>query len=147
MIKMRRSDKRVTDTSEIKKIIDACKVLRMAFKDSEGLCILPLNFGYEFENEKLKLYFHGAEQGRKARFLKSEQTDVAFEMDCDHALDDNDIACKVGFFYSSIVGTGKANIIEDEAEKVHAVEFLKIEPGTQKNALRFSMKFRCKCGI
>ncbi len=126
MSSMRRKDRMVTDPNEIESIIKKCKVLRMALKDSEGLYIVPLNFGYEFEGEELKFYFHGAKEGRKARFLKGDNRNVAFELDCNHALDDNEIACEVGFFYSSIVGAGKANIIEGEKEKVHAAEKLMI---------------------
>ncbi len=159
MTTMRRKEKMVTDLTEIKKIIDKCKVIRVAFNDEEGLYILPLNFGYELIGDKLKFYFHGAKQGRKARFLESPEDNVAFELDCNHALDDNDIACKVGFFYSSIIGTGVASIIEDDAKKVHAIEKLmvhqtakkyQIKPDMLKNVIVFEItsdQFTCKQDI
>ncbi len=159
MSSMRRKDKMITDLKEIEKIISKCKVVRMAMKDSEGLYIVPLNFGYEFVEETLKLYFHGAKEGRKARFLQGDNREIAFELDCNHALDDNDIACKVGFFYSSIVGTGKASIIEDGEEKVHAAEKLMIhQTGREykmtqemfKNVMIFEIvsdEFTCKQDI
>ena len=52
---MRRKDREITDIEEIRDIIEKCKVCRLAMQDEEGLYLVPLNFGYEFEEESLAL--------------------------------------------------------------------------------------------
>ena len=59
---MRRKDREITDIEEIRDIIEKCKVCRLAMQDEEGLYLVPLNFGYEFEEESLALYFHSAKE-------------------------------------------------------------------------------------
>ena len=60
MREMRRSDRMITDREEIVDVLDSCKVFRMAVHDEEGVYIVPLNFGYTYEEDVLKLYFHSA---------------------------------------------------------------------------------------
>ena len=63
MREMRRSDRMITDREEIVDVLDSCKVFRMAVHDEEGMYIVPLNFGYTYEEDVLKLYFHSAGEG------------------------------------------------------------------------------------
>ncbi len=65
---MRRKDREVVDQKEIMQIIDNCKVCRIAMHDKEGLYIVPLNFGYSYENSQLVLFFNRAKEGRKINF-------------------------------------------------------------------------------
>ena len=114
---MRRKDREVTEPTELLKIIQGCKVCRLAMQDERGLYILPLNFGYEFDGDSLTLYFHSAREGRKIDIL-SQSPAVAFEMDCDHQLVASDIACRNGYAYKSIIGNGNACLINDTEEKI-----------------------------
>ena len=57
----------------------------MAVHDEEGMYIVPLNFGYTYEDDVLKLYFHSAGEGRKVDALAADPK-VAIEMDTDHYL-------------------------------------------------------------
>lgn len=57
----------------------------MAVHDEEGMYIVPLNFGYTYEEDVLKLYFHSAGEGRKVDALAADPK-VAIEMDTDHYL-------------------------------------------------------------
>ena len=50
MREMRRSDRMITDREEIVDVLDSCKVFRMAVHDEEGMYIVPLNFGYTYED-------------------------------------------------------------------------------------------------
>ena len=54
MREMRRSDRMITDREEIVDVLDSCKVFRMAVHDEEGVYIVPLNFGYTYEEDVLK---------------------------------------------------------------------------------------------
>lgn len=120
---MRRKDREVTDERALLKIIEECRVCRVAVQDEEGLYIVPLNFGYQFEDGILNLYFHSARDGRKVRAF--QQCDkVAFEMDCGHELVEGNIACEYGFRYRSIVGGGIIKKLDSREEKEHALRQL-----------------------
>ena len=113
---MRRKEREVTDRQDLIRILDDCKVIRIAMNDEEGLYILPLNFGYEWIEDQLVFYFHSAKAGRKLSIIKKKAT-VAFEMDTDHRLIEADQACGYGFAFASIIGTGQAEIVSDPEEK------------------------------
>lgn len=113
---MRRSDREVTDISELTRILDECKVCRVAFKDEHGLYIVPLNFGYVFHQSQLVLYFHSAKTGRKLSAIEKDDQ-VAFEMDGHHLLIEADQACGYGFAFDSLLGNGSALIVSDLKEK------------------------------
>ena len=120
---MRRKEREVKDINELIKIIDKCKVCRIAMQDKAGLYIVPMNFGYTYENNQLVLYFHSAKEGRKISALK-ENCDICFEMDCDHRLITGDKACKYTYSYKSIIGNGKVVFIDDPDEKKFALSVL-----------------------
>jgi nitroimidazol reductase NimA-like FMN-containing flavoprotein (pyridoxamine 5'-phosphate oxidase superfamily) len=113
---MRRKEREVTDINELKQIIDRCKVCRIAMQDNAGLYIVPMNYGYTFENNQLVLFFHSAKEGRKINALK-ENGHVCFEMDCGHELISGQTACNYGYSYESIIGNGKAVFIDNIEEK------------------------------
>ena len=119
---MRRANRETTDLNEIKKIVDECKVLRIATKDEEGLYVVPLNFGYSYENGKFTFYFHSAKEGRKIDAFKANEQ-VAFEMDCEHELLDAGKACGYSYKFASIIGTGSITFLEGE-EKLDALSIL-----------------------
>ena len=120
---MRRKDREVTELNELKQIIDQCKVCRIAMQDEAGLYIVPMNFGYTFDNNQLILFFHSAKEGRKINALK-ENSDVCFEMDCNHSLITANVTCNYGYSFKSIIGNGKAVFIDDVGEKKTALSTL-----------------------
>lgn len=122
---MRRKDREVTEVTELLKIIQECKVCRVAMQDEQGLYIIPLNFGYEFIDGNLTLYFHSAKEGRKIDIL-SKSPAVAFEMDCSHQLIESEIACRNGYAYKSIIGNGNAKLIEDVEQKMKGLSLIMI---------------------
>jgi len=120
---MRRKDREVTDVAELKSIIDTCKVCRIGMIDEQGIYIVPMNFGYEFVDEKLRIYLHCAKEGRKL-FAIAVNPSVCVEMDCEHQLVEGDIACTYGYRFASVIGNGKAVIVEDIEEKKHGLSVL-----------------------
>ncbi len=119
---MRRKDRQVTEKDALRAIIDECKICRIAMQDKDGLYIVPLNFGYSYEDE-LILYFHSAKEGRKISSLK-ENSQVAFEMDCEHRLIEDDNACEYSYSFKSIIGSGKAEFVDEAEEKKKALTLL-----------------------
>ena len=118
---MRRKDREVTDNNEITNIIRSCSCCRLGFydKDQDEIYIVPLSFGYEETNNKRIFYFHGAKVGRKVELLKASPK-VGFEVDTDHELVRGASACNHSIKYKSIIGTGVAEIIENDDEKRRA---------------------------
>lgn len=120
---MRRKDREVIEINELMQIIDQCKVCRIAMLDKAGLYIVPMNFGYTYENNQLVLYFHSANEGRKIDALK-ENSDICFEMDSEHRLITADLACQYGYSFKSIIGNGKVVFIDEVGEKKTALSVL-----------------------
>jgi nitroimidazol reductase NimA-like FMN-containing flavoprotein (pyridoxamine 5'-phosphate oxidase superfamily) len=117
---MRRKDREIIDINEKIKIIDTCKVCRLAMADDNQPYIIPLNFGYVYKNDILTLYFHGSFQGMKIDILKKNDK-VCFEIDCNHALIEGDEPSKYSFAFESIIGFGKIIFIETTEEKSYGL--------------------------
>ena len=49
---MRRADREVADPERIAAIIAACDIVEVAYADAEGLAIVPLNFGFDYEYDE-----------------------------------------------------------------------------------------------
>lgn len=121
MRKMRLKKREITDKKILGEILEECDVIRIGAVDEEGMFIVPVNFGYDFdtgeETPRLVLYFHGAEEGRKAEAF-ALNPDVAVEMDCCHELITGDYTCSYSYAYRSIMGNGRvARITSDENKK------------------------------
>lgn len=68
---MRRKDREVTDFDKIMEVVESCDCFRLGLVDEDNLpYIVPLNFGYEADDGRLYLFFHGAKTGHKAELLK-----------------------------------------------------------------------------
>lgn len=120
---MRRRDREVSGLQDKLDIIERCDVCRIGMMDEEGMYIVPMNFGYKYENDTLIFYFHGSKDGRKVDALK-KNPDVCFQLDCDHEIVTGDMPCLYGYKYKSIFGTGRAEIIEDLDEKKEALALM-----------------------
>lgn len=120
---MTRREREITDLEEIKKILDKAKVVHIGLCDGDQPYVLPMNYGYEMEDGKLTLYLHGATTGYKYEILEKNPK-VSFEMECDVMPFEGKIACQYGTAYASIIGRGRAEIVEDVQEKIRAMAVL-----------------------
>lgn len=119
---MRRKDRELMDKKDLLAILDEADVCRIAIQAGKAPYIVPLNFGYAWE-EKLVLYFHSANEGRKLDLLQQNNA-VGFELDTGHELVKADLACNWGMKYKSIIGTGNIRFIDDETEKATALSVI-----------------------
>ena len=62
---MTRREREVTDINEILKIMDACKIVHVGLVDGDQPYVLPMNYGYTYEDGKMVIYLHGAKKGYK----------------------------------------------------------------------------------
>jgi nitroimidazol reductase NimA-like FMN-containing flavoprotein (pyridoxamine 5'-phosphate oxidase superfamily) len=113
---MRRKDREINGIEEKLRIIDKCKVLRLGMADNNRPYVVPLNFGYVYEDQVLNLYFHSAPAGKKLEILK-KNPQVCFEMDGEHRLIEKDLACDYAYAYESIIGFGVLELLEKPEEK------------------------------
>ena len=109
---MRRKDKAIVELAEIEEILRKALVCRLGLTDGNRPYIVPLSFGFQNNN----LYFHSAPEGKKIEMLR-KNSKVCFEFDLDHQLVADEEACKWGMKYRSVIGFGKASIVEDIREK------------------------------
>ena len=120
---MTRRERQLFDINEIIKILDKSKVLHLGLVDGDEPYVVPMNYGYTMENEKLTLWLHGATQGRKLDVMRANPK-VFFSMECDLVPFEGDVACRYGVGYSSLMGKGIAEIVEDVEIKKNALTYL-----------------------
>jgi nitroimidazol reductase NimA-like FMN-containing flavoprotein (pyridoxamine 5'-phosphate oxidase superfamily) len=130
---MRRKDKEIVSVNEKIKIIDANKICRLGLSDNNQPYIVPLNYGYSFENDVLTLYFHSANEGRKFGIIKKNNC-ACFEIDCGGYLIAADEPCRYGYVFQSIIGTGKIILLDTINEKITALNKI-MQHQTGKNEL------------
>ena len=121
---MRRKKRQVTDVASIKNLVEKSQVVRIALNGEEYPYVVPVNFGYEWNEEKLTLYVHGANEGKKVSMIKNDPK-VAVEMDGNHKLVEGARnAASYSYAYQSLIGFGKAELLEDLEERRHALHLL-----------------------
>ena len=122
---MRRKDREVLGDENIAKIIEQCTTCHVAMVDDAGVpYVIPLSFGYCLNSGVLELYFHCAHVGKKLDCI-CKNPYVAFSMCVENRIEiHEDNYCKSGRFYASVVGQGKAEIVEDVAEKCCGLSLL-----------------------
>ena len=118
-----RREREVTDPQAIQAILDKAQIVHIAMIDGDEPYLVPMNYGYVMEDGKLTLYVHGATEGRKLDVLRANPK-VFIEIDCDIIPIEGKVACQYGTSYSSIMGTGKAVIVDDVEEKMNALSIL-----------------------
>ena len=116
---MRRKEKEILDREEIESIIRKADVCRLGLSDKNIPYIVPLNFGYK-EN---CLYFHTPKVGKKIDMIKGNNR-VCFELDIDHEVVRADNPCDWNMKYQSVIGYGRAFLLEDIDEKRQALDVI-----------------------
>ena len=113
---MRLKDREITDFGKIEEVIRKAIVCHLGLVDNGEPYIVPVNFGYENK----AIYFHSALKGRKVDLLKRNNR-VCFELETDVEIGKTEkSSCAVK--YRSVIGTGKAHILEDKQEKTRGLK-------------------------
>lgn len=126
---MRLSKREVTDTDELLGIVEACRTVRIGAADAEGMFVVPMSFGFDWEEGRdgrphLILWLHSASEGRKAAAFNAggeAGVAVAIEMDCEDGVITGDYACSYSFAYRSIMGTGTLFPVASGEDKVYGL--------------------------
>jgi len=118
-----RREREVSDLDEIIGILDRAKIVHVGMVDGDMPYVVPMNYGYTMEDGKLTLYLHGATRGRKLDILRVNPK-VFVEIDTDIVPFKGKAACEHGVCYSSVMGEGTAEIIEDVEGKIDGLKKL-----------------------
>jgi len=124
---VRRSEKEIKSLKEIEEVIQKAAVCHLGLADGNEAYIVPLNFGYKDR----ALYFHSAGEGRKIDLIKKNGK-VSFEMETDFEVISAETTCEWGAKFRSVMGTGKARILEAEAEKLDGLKIITGHYGNKK---------------
>ena len=116
---MRRKEKEITDQDAIRSILEKARVCRLGMMDGDRPYIVPLCFGYR---DRI-LYFHGALKGHKIDLLR-RNPNVCFEVDLIAEPVASENACDWSMRYQSVIGFGKAWLVEDADEKREALSII-----------------------
>jgi len=138
---MRRKDKEIKDLKEIESIINTATVCRIALSDNNMPYIVPVNFGYRDSC----LYIHSASEGKKIEMIKNNN-EICFEIDIAHEILPGKSACHTTMKYYSVIGYGKAYIIDDSEEKIKALNII-IEHYLPESPHKYSEKMLKKIVI
>lgn len=117
---MRRKDREVVEIIEIENIISQCKTCHVAMIDNGEPYVIPLSFGFETTEKTLTLYFHSAKAGRKID-IWDKNNRVCFEMSYEGEAVHPENPCNSGYYFSSVIGYGNIEFIEDVNEKCNAL--------------------------
>jgi hypothetical protein len=116
---MRRKEKEITDKRQIEAILMQSNVCRLAMVDGDKPYVVPMNFGYS----NGCIFFHSANQGRKIEVIK-KNPNICFEVDQLIRFKKAKSACDWGAEFKSVIGSGKAQLLEDIKEKKIALDII-----------------------
>lgn len=120
---MRRRECEITDMNEILAILNKSKIIHLGLCDQDQPYVLPMNYGYIYENGTLTFYLHGAKEGYKYELIRKNPK-ISFELECDVIPFDGKVACQYGMSYSSVFGKGIAEVTDDVDEKIKSLTLL-----------------------
>ena len=120
---MTKREFKITDEAQIRGILDTAKVLHLGLAVDGEPYVVPMNYGYTMENGNLTLYLHGATTGRKLDLIRTNPK-VCFSLECDVQPFEGKLPCQYGTVYSSVMGRGIAEIVEDVEQKKEAMTIL-----------------------
>ena len=116
---MRRQEREVRDGRQIRDILETGLVCRLGLCDGQQPYVVPMMYGYRDGS----LYVHSAREGRKIDILKRNDR-VCVEIDIDTRIVRSDSPCRWTARYRSVIGFGRARIIDETEQKIAALDVI-----------------------
>ncbi len=129
---MRKKEREITDPAEIERIIKQARLCRLGLVDGNEPYVVPVCFGYEHN----VFYFHCAPEGRKIDIIKKNNR-VCVEIDADVEIAAAEKPCGWSIQYRSVIGVGRAYILEDEEDKIRGLAVLMRQFGEKEPDMEF----------
>ncbi len=121
---MRRTDREVTDVTQIRAILEAAEVITLGIRTEDYPYVVPTNYGFEFDaNNHLTLYLHGAPVGLKRRLIAADgRVGFAIETGGKVLVPKDEAHHTPSYAYQSVMGHGDATLVTDTNAKLHALQ-------------------------
>ncbi|MDD2335564.1 MAG: pyridoxamine 5'-phosphate oxidase family protein [Geobacteraceae bacterium] len=116
---MRRKEREITDRREIDAIIRSGNIMRIALVDGDIPFLVPVFYAFDDS----ALYFHSAQAGTKMELMK-RNNNICFEISVDQGFIESGEACDFEARHRTVIGIGKAVFVEDDAEKIKALDLI-----------------------
>jgi nitroimidazol reductase NimA-like FMN-containing flavoprotein (pyridoxamine 5'-phosphate oxidase superfamily) len=123
---MRKANREIKDPNAVRAIMEEARVCRIGLSDDGMPYVVPMNFGLG-EN---CIYLHCAAEGRKLDIIRRNDR-VCFEMDLFREVVLGQSACGCSARYESVIGFGRASIVEEPGEKRTALDRIMEHYGVQ----------------
>lgn len=123
---MRRKSREIVDRTEIDAIIRSEKLMRIALVEGAIPFLVPVFYGYDGKS----LYFHSAKAGTKFEIIK-HNNNICFEISIFSGVIEDEMPCDFEAKHRTVIGIGTAMFVEDEAEKIKALNLI-VAQFTQK---------------
>lgn len=120
---MRRKDRELKTKEELIDVLNEGNAIQIAFINGYEPYIVTLNYGYSWNADTIKLYFHSAPEGRKINCIKSNPR-VCFTISICNPIIQGEKACNYGMKYQSVVGYGTMRIVENDDERIRGLNLL-----------------------
>lgn len=112
---MRRSEKEITNKTDIESILQEAFVCHLGLADADMPYVVPMNYGYEDGH----IYLHCAKEGKRLDMIKKNNK-VCFAIEVtqkDLKKKNDDEPCSWTAEFRSVIGYGTAAILESLEEK------------------------------
>jgi nitroimidazol reductase NimA-like FMN-containing flavoprotein (pyridoxamine 5'-phosphate oxidase superfamily) len=116
---MRRSEREITDGETLQGVLSSAQVLFLAFRDEPAPYVVPVCFGMH----QGTIYVHSALAGTKIDLLRRDPV-VGFSACTDMQVMPGAAACDFSASAQSVVGTGRARIVESEDERIRGLDLI-----------------------
>jgi hypothetical protein len=115
----------IENRQEMEQILSRALVGRLGVSTDDGPYVVPLNFAYD----NGRIYFHTGLEGRKLDAIRGNPR-VCFEVDELLEIVPNEMACMFTAYYHSVIAWGTARLLDDDADKLRALNLLLEKYGT-----------------
>ena len=116
---MRKKENEIKDKSAIEAVIQKATVCRLGLSDGNIPYVVPVCFGYKDNT----MYVHSSLKGMKIDIIRKNQN-VCFEVDINTEIIEAEKGCDWSIKYQSVIGFGKATLVEDTEEKREALDVI-----------------------
>jgi nitroimidazol reductase NimA-like FMN-containing flavoprotein (pyridoxamine 5'-phosphate oxidase superfamily) len=141
-VPMRKKDHEINDLSEMEQVLKQGEIITVAMCQGDQPYVLPFNYGYLNGS----IYIHSSKKGFKLEVL-AQNPKVCFNVltDVQPLPADQPKDCSVA--YSSVVGFGRARMVDDPAEKLAALEAVMLQYYPKDDAWQYPDRVVAACTV
>jgi len=141
-VPMLKKDREITDPSEMEHVLKRGEIISVAMCQDDQPYVLPFNYG--FLNGLI--YIHSATKGFKLEVL-AKNPKVSFNVVTNVQLLAADQPKDCSVAYSSVVGFGRARVVEDPGEKLAALEAIMLQYYPKNDAWTYPDQVVAACTV